>query len=82
MPRFHFNVHDDRALLDDTGTDFPNIAAAKAHVARFVGEVIRESGATFWDSNMWRLEVTDESGLVLFVIHVSAAVSPAIECHH
>lgn len=82
MPRFFFNVHDDHALLDDTGTDFPNIAAAKAHVPRFVGELIRDSEATFWDCDMWRLEVTDEIGLVLFVVHVSAAVSPAMQYHH
>ena len=37
-----------------------------------VGEILRDTGAKFWNGTDWRMEVADERGEVLFVLRFSA----------
>jgi hypothetical protein len=35
-------------------------------------ELLKEHAGRLWADEDWRMDVTDETGLILFVIHVSA----------
>lgn len=72
MPRYFFNVIDGYSLIDDEGTELPDIYAAQAAAIRTSGEILRDMGAKFWNDTEWRLEVLDEHGQILFVLHFSA----------
>ena len=72
MPRYFFNVYDGYSSLDQDGTEFPDIYTAQNEAIRLSGEILREEGGRFWNGTEWRLEVTDVSGVVLFVLHFSA----------
>ena len=72
MPRYFFNVFDGYSSLDMDGTELPDIYTAQNEAIRFSGEILREEGGKFWNGTEWKLEVTDESGTVLFTLHFSA----------
>ncbi len=72
MPRYFFNVYDGYSSLDQDGTELPDIYTAQNEAIRLSGEILREEGGKFWNGTEWKLEVTDVSGAVLFVLHFSA----------
>ena len=78
MPRFHFNVRDGVSIDDLVGTDLADIYAARLEAVRFSGEVLKDNADTFWVRHEWRVEVTDDTGLILFAIHISAVDAPAL----
>ena len=42
MPRFFFNVYDDRIAIDDEGLELPNLAAARLQAIRGARDIIAE----------------------------------------
>jgi hypothetical protein len=72
MPRYFFHIQDGISSRDTIGTELPDVYTAQAQAIRFSGEILRELGAKFWDGTEWKLEVTDEQGRTLFILHFSA----------
>jgi len=76
MPRYYFNVEDGQCLLDDTGLDLPDIAAARNEAVRTSGNLLKGGpSATMWDGTPWRLWVTDKpngEGQTFFTLRFSA----------
>jgi hypothetical protein len=76
MPRFFFHVHNGISVLDDTGVDLPDVAAAQAAAIELSHDILK-SGATgpLWDHLRWRMEVTDNpqlsGGRTFFVVEFS-----------
>lgn len=78
MPTFHFNTMNGEALLDKEGIQLPSIADARVHALRFFGDYISESAAEFADNKDWRLEMTDDNGLMLFSAVLWLWQAPAV----
>ena len=77
MPHFHFNVYDGIELLDEKGVELPDTNFARREAIRYAGSLL-ESGPTRNDlSEDWRMEVTDDTGLVLFRLDFHVSESPA-----
>lgn len=78
MPRFHFNVHDGQGIADTEGFELPCRDTARREAIVLSGALIRDRAREFRFEKDWRLEVTDESGLILyrldFTVHESSAV--------
>jgi hypothetical protein len=72
MPRYFFNIYDGYDVPDQDGMELQDIYVAQAQSIRMSGEILREMAAKSWDGTEWRLEVTDESGTVLFILRFSA----------
>lgn len=49
----------------------------RVELARFVGEMLREHAEKIWEDQDWRVDVTDEAGLILFVMRISASNTAA-----
>lgn len=77
MPRFHFNVYEGVSLPDKKVTDLPDIPAGRKEGSRIAGLLLQESHETFWGDGDWRMEITDESGLLLLRLDVNGTHSPA-----
>ena len=60
MPRYFFNVHDERSNLDTEGEELPNDEAAWREATIVAGEMFRNIDGKFRPGQEWRLEVTDE----------------------
>jgi hypothetical protein len=46
-------------------------------VAQFVGELLRDHATKIWADKDWRVDVTDESGLILYALSIFATDSAA-----
>ena len=80
MPRYYFNLKDGRESLDDVGSEFPDIHAARREAVRYSGEVLRDGGASLWEGSSWQLWVTDEpsgKGKTFFTLNFSAVQGAA-----
>lgn len=73
MPLYFFNVYDGTLApgMDEIGTDLPDIYSAQAEAIRTSGEILRDIGSRFWNEAVWRMEVADRQGVVLFVLRFS-----------
>lgn len=74
MPLYFFHVYDGASVpvLDELGTDLPDVYAAQTQAIRTSGEILRDMGARFWDGGLWRMEIANDRGVVLFVLRFSA----------
>ena len=72
VPRYYFQVDGAGEHPDMEGSELPDIYAAQAEAAWLLGGLLRDAGASFWDSADWRLSVTDEAGTTLFVLRIMA----------
>jgi hypothetical protein len=78
MPRFYFDFHDGEVLRDEIGTDLPSLDSARIRSVALSAVVLRDQAKRFWQGDEWRLDVRNESGLVLFTLTFMATVSSAI----
>ena len=79
MPTYYFNIHDGGAAPDPEAHELPDLDAAKRVAIRLSGDLIREMGENFWRGEEWRMEVTDESGAVLFGLRFTATPPSAAQ---
>lgn len=78
MPRYFFHTEGHRSAPDHEGVELPDHYAAKLEALRTMGEMLRGERHDFWDSRVLKLIVTDATGLILFVLDLSAIEAPAI----
>jgi hypothetical protein len=72
MPRYFFHLLDGREVLDHEGTELSGVAEARVQAVVASGEVLRDSGAKFWDGQEWRMWVTDEVGATVCALRFTA----------
>ena len=77
MPRFHFHTEDGAAYSDEEGIELAGMSDARLQAVRMLGEMLRERPDKFWEDGGLVLTVTDDRGLVLFVLDASATLAPA-----
>jgi hypothetical protein len=58
--------------------DLPNGERARVEASQRVGELLTEHAGKIWEDQNWQMDVTDNTGLILFVLHISAMRSPAM----
>jgi hypothetical protein len=54
-----------------------DITALRIELARFVGDLLKEHAELIWEDQDWRVDVTDDTGLILFAMEISATDAPA-----
>jgi hypothetical protein len=57
--------------------DFSDTDEARVEAARRIGLLLHAHAGKLWVDEDWQMDVTDEHGLVLFVINISAMRSSA-----
>lgn len=61
--------------------DLSNSDEARIEAAKRIGLLLHAHAANVWADEDWQMDVTDETGLVLFVITVAALRGPASGWH-
>jgi hypothetical protein len=77
VARFFFTLDGGAPQDQGAGVDLPNLESARQHAARLLGERLTASPGAFWEADEWRVDVTNNSGLLLFTIHCAGVVAPA-----
>ena len=78
MPRYHFNLHDGKDLPDLEGVELANLLAARRSAVRISGDCLRDHAEEFWTGDEWKMDVTDEHGLILFTLTFIASDAPSL----
>ncbi|MFT8246625.1 DUF6894 family protein [Roseomonas sp. BN140053] len=77
MPLYYFHTQDNQTLPDRAGTELPDLTAAKVEAVRLAAKTLTQHAETFWTEGEWTLQVTDHTGLTLFVLTFLATEAPA-----
>lgn len=75
--RYFFNVYDGCSDPDDEGSDFSEWSAARLAAVTLAGEIFKDDPQRILSCPDWRIEVTNETGLVLIRLDFCAVESPA-----
>lgn len=78
MPRYHFNVFDGLSSLDIEGTELPDWQTARIEAVRLAGEILKDDADRIDLGEDWCIEVTDQTGLVLFRLTLQVIEAPAV----
>jgi hypothetical protein len=57
--------------------EFVNTDAARVEAAERIGLLLHAHAGKLWVDEDWQMDVTDDTGLILFVINISAMRSSA-----
>jgi hypothetical protein len=80
MPNYYFHLENGQILLDDTGVELRDIAAAQIQALRASSELFKAgpgATATLWNGTPWRMWVIDKpngEGKTFFTLRFSAAM--------
>lgn len=77
VPHFHFQVRTESHVLLTEGAELEGLDEARLEAARRCGDLLKEHAAQIWADEDWRMDVTDENGLILFVLMITAMKSSA-----
>ena len=77
MAAFHFLVRTDTHVLSSDSVDLSSLETARVEASRRIGDLLRTHADAIWVDKEWQMDVTDQAGLILFVINVSAMKSAA-----
>ena len=78
MPVYHFNVQDGSNIPDPDGTELPDLDTARNEAVKLAGRLLMDQPKTFWEGSEWHVEVTDDTGLLLFRLDFTASEAPLI----
>jgi hypothetical protein len=72
MTRYFFHVIDGRFLVDDVGTELPDMGAVRAMAVQASGEILRDLGIDAWTGSEWQMHVTDDAKRTVLKLRFSA----------
>ena len=77
MARFNIQLRTDERVWDSMVVERDDHDALRIEMAVFVGELLRDHAQRIWEDQDWRVDVTDDKGLILYVMHISATDTAA-----
>ena len=77
MAFYHFEVRTPSHVMITEGAEFADGTAARVEAAKRVGSLLHDHAGQLWVDQDWQMDVTDDNGLILYVIQISALRSAA-----
>lgn len=77
MPKYHIELRTPDQVWDTVDVTFPDLEGLRIQVAKFVGELLRDHATKIWADKDWRIDVTNEEGLILYAMSIFATDSAA-----
>jgi hypothetical protein len=77
MPRYHFRIEGDGPPVDGDYFELPDIDTARSQAVILTGAMLQEVDGDFWQESYWRLDLLDDTGLLLSSIEVQGSTAPA-----
>ena len=78
MPLYYFHLDGDGVSRDEDGSELKDLEAAKCTAVQLIAETLCYQPHKFWDADSYKVTVTDEKGLVLFIVEMVATLSAAV----
>lgn len=77
MKNYNINIRTDSHIAETLSVARDDLTGLRVEMARFVGELLKDHAELVWVDEDWQIDVTDESGLILYVLQISAMKTPA-----
>jgi hypothetical protein len=77
MPKYHINVRTESHIATTVDVERDDHTALRIELAQFVGELLKDHAEMIWTDEDWQIDVSDDDGLVLYVMHIAAMKTPA-----
>lgn len=77
MPFYNFEVRTPSHVLITEGDELADTTAARVEAAKRIGALLLDHAGQLWVDQDWQMDVTDETGLILYVIQINALRSAA-----
>ena len=77
MPRYHIQLRTESHVQGALEVERDDLTALRIELARFVGDLLRDHAEQIWVDEDWRVDVTDERGLILYVMEIQASDAAA-----
>lgn len=77
MPRYHIELRTAGQVWETVPLETSGTADLRIELAQFVGELLKDHAGKIWADEDWRIDVTDETGLILYIMHIAATDSAA-----
>jgi hypothetical protein len=76
MAQYNIELRTESHVSETLVVEMEDLTALRVEVARFVGEMLRDHAGQIWVDEDWRMDVTDEKGLILYVMQIQAMCAP------
>lgn len=77
MPNYNIELRTADRVWETLAVERDGHDGLRVEMARFVGEMLKDHAQKIWEDQDWRVDVTDEAGLILYVINILATDSAA-----
>jgi hypothetical protein len=77
MATYRINIRTESHIADTLEVETDDLTELRLELARFVGELLKDHAELIWADEDWRIDVTDGSGAIIYVMHISAVETPA-----
>lgn len=77
MPNSHIELRTADQVWETLDVERDDIGGLRVEMARFVGELLKDHAGKIWVDQDWRVDVTDDAGLILYVMNIAATDSAA-----
>lgn len=77
MARYNIALRTQSHVADAVAVEKDDHTDLRVEVAQFVGQLLKDHALQLWVDEDWRVDVTDASGLILYVMHISASGTAA-----
>lgn len=81
MPKYFIGLRSETHLNETLEVERDDLSALRLELARFVGDLLKEHASVIWQDQDWRVDVTDHTGLILFVMEIHATDTAATMIH-
>jgi hypothetical protein len=80
VPQYNIELRSQERVWETLAVESADQTALRVEVAKFVGELLKDHAEKIWIDEDWRVDVTDHTGLILFVMQITvinaAAAAP------
>jgi hypothetical protein len=77
MALYHIELRTADQVWETLDVERDDVTSLRIEMARFVGELLKDHAGKIWADKDWRVDVTDEAGLILYVMNIFATDSAA-----
>jgi hypothetical protein len=72
MARYGINIRTTSHIADSVEVNTESLTDLRLEMAKFVGELLKDHAALIWTDQDWQIDVTDDAGLILYAISITA----------
>jgi hypothetical protein len=78
MPRYYFHLTHSEDIRDQAGVELGGLHEAKCHAVKMIADVLCQTPEKFWETETYRVTVSDARGLLLLDVEMIATLAPAL----